>query len=330
MTEPSEQQEPILSQPTQRHSHVGFYSIMIVALLMLCGALAYTFIQTRESATLVAESASKIVLLQTSVNNLQTSLKNASELSSQTQHQIEAWQNSQHANLLQWHIAEARYLVGVASEQLQLTQNLTIAKTALEQADQILTKLNDPGLVSIRQSIATDLAAIEAAATVDVTQIYLKLNALNTIVDELPLPITPLTSKEDSKTSEVTTSNWQTRWQHFKESLQKIIIVRQISPNTAPLVLPEHKQFLIQNLHLQLEQAMWAALRRQDDIYQASLERASNWIKTYFVTTAAVTQSMLEQLKALQGYKLAIASQNLAGTLKLFEQYKPQSEPAAS
>src|SRR5438045_770691 len=88
-----------------------------------------------------------------------------------------------------------------------------------------------------------------------------------------------------------------------------------------PLILPDEKIFLYQNLHAQLENAMWAVLQQNADIYQSSLKRASAWVQLYFAQDAAQTKIMLQNLEELQKINIQPTSINLAATLQLFDQY---------
>ncbi|HEX4045654.1 MAG TPA: uroporphyrinogen-III C-methyltransferase, partial [Gammaproteobacteria bacterium] len=84
---------------------------------------------------------------------------------------------------------------------------------------------------------------------------------------------------------------------------------------------PEEKMFLYQNLHAQMEGAMWAVLQHNTAIYQASLARAIVWITHYFDPAAAVSTTLLQQLQTLEKTNLQPATANLADTLQLFDQY---------
>ena len=60
--------------------------------------------------------------------------------------------------------------------------------------------------------------------------------------------------------------------------VKQIVVVRYNASTTLPLVLPEEKSFLYQNLHAEMESAMWAVLHRNPSVYQTSLTRLTSWI----------------------------------------------------
>ena len=78
--------------------------------------------------------------------------------------------------------------------------------------------------------------------------------------------------------------------------MKKIVIVHYNGSEQLPLVLPDEKIFLYQNLHAQLENAMWAVLHQRAEIYQASVMRAVGWTQRYFDQAAPATQSMISNL----------------------------------
>jgi len=311
MTEQSEQQ--IEQHEVKTRSRAAYFWLGIVILLCVCITGMVVSLQVLK---LGQGNTEKLSQLQMKIDDVQSFINNTHEQSQANKKEIENLLSKQQTDLTEWQVAKAHYLVGIASDELELTQNQSTAKAALQSAQQILTKLNDPKLSAIRQAIANDITTIEATSKVNVTEIYMKLNALDQMIDDLPLPMTPLTPKAEKL--DTTTS----KWQQIKETLQKVVVIKQIEPHSGPLIMPEQKQFLIQNLHAQLADAMWAALHRDDQVYQASLERAITWVKTYFIVTDTHTQSFQEQLKTLRDLKLDIESQNLSATLKLFDEYE--------
>lgn len=86
--------------------------------------------------------------------------------------------------------------------------------------------------------------------------------------------------------------------------------MRNTGTTAAPLIFPEEKMFLYQNLHAQLENAMWAALHHNPDVYKTSLARASAWITQYFAQEAPETKAVLARLNELQqvDVKAAVAT----------------------
>ena len=199
----------------------------------------------------------------------------------------------------------------------QLTKhNIQLAKEVLELQTQTA---NDQAEILALQKTFVDLqqtiqqtSRTPSDTSADITPIYLRLSALDKAVDQLPLPPRPLTSDVTSTEAPLSSSLtwWQAGLAHTLQALHKIVIIRNTSLSALPLVLPEEKIFLYQNLHAQFESAMWAVLHHNDAIFQDALTRIQTWIETYFDGQAAATKNMLENLKDLQKNSLQSSAVN--------------------
>lgn len=306
--------------------------IFILLLLLLASGLVYGYLQWKKIDSQLSQLTNEIkdsdhsaslTNLQNTVNIMQESLQKSQNLSGQQEQLLSEWRAAQSGDMNKWHAAQAEYLIHFANNQLQFAHNIPVAIQLLQQAEKELASAQDPLLLEVRKSIASDLVNLQALPTVDVTAIFLKLNALNDLVDKLPLPAKPL-EPEPQNTSESNAG-----WKSFLSGLNKIVIVRKNDASALPLVLPDEKIFLYQNLHAQLESASWALLNENAAIYAASLARADAWIKQYFVQDAAETKSMLQQLSELQKINIQPPAVSLTNTLQSLNAYQTQTRPKA-
>jgi len=219
-------------------------------------------------------------------------------------------QTLQNANA--WHVAEAKYLINLANDQVQYTHQYSLAITLLQQADKALESSQDAQLLEVRKSLATDIANLQALSPIDITALFLQLHAMNDLVDKLQLPVQPL---QPDTIPPVKSADSKSVW----SVLSKIVIVRKNDANALPLVMPDEKIFLYQNLHAQLESASWGLLHENGAVYAASLANAIKWIQQYFVQDAEVTKNMLQQLSTLQKVNIQPALVTVSNTLQLFD-----------
>lgn len=328
-------QKPIEQPPGERRSSWGKIGILFTTIAMVvfvCG-FGYGYYQLSQVNLTLAQSVAdlqrKIDLNQTTlnqaqqtINELQQNSQKSADLSKQQEQLMSEWHAAQQGNLNKWRIAEAQYLVRLANDHLQFTHNTQLALTLLQRADQELANIQDANVLQIRKSLAADLAGLQAAPPVDVTATYLRLSGLNAQVEQLPLPVTPLSEEENTSTPMTASSDlpwWKAGVEKTMETLRKVVIVRYNDSNSLPLALPDEKIFLFQNLHAQFEAAMLALLNNQAEIYQASLTRAQEWIQQYFAQDAVPTKTMLQSLDELRKVNLQPAAVNLANTLQLFD-----------
>ena len=79
---------------------------------------------------------------------------------------------------LEWKILEAEYLLGLASQKLQLQGDLPSAITLLENADAALLASGSNAAFATRQAIADDLVSLRKEVPIDHAGMYLRLDAL--------------------------------------------------------------------------------------------------------------------------------------------------------
>lgn len=319
-----------------KRSFCRLFSILI--LLIILAGLAYGYFQlfnvNSELASMrtilqtrVTNGQQDISGLQTKVDNLQQSMQKNQELSAQLEQLMTSFRAAQSGDMSKWHVAEAGYLLHMANDELQYRHNIKMAVQILQQADNELQTSQDAGLLEVRKSLATDIANLQALQPLDVTAIYLQLTALNTLIDKLPLPIQPL-QQETSKDTPAKTDTWKAGLQSVWNGLNKVVIVRKNDASALPLVLPDEKIFLYQNLHAQLESASFGLLHENTVVYTTSLERARAWIQQYFVQDAEITKNVLQQLVELQKVNVQPETVVLTQTLQLFDNYLAQVKTA--
>lgn len=282
---------------------------------------------TSDTQDQLSKSKTDISGLDQTVSELKQATQKSQDLSTKQEQMITDWQAAQKGNLNNWYVAEAQYLVKLANNNLQFENDVNMALTLLQRADQALANLQDANLLEIRKSITTDIANLQALPKTDVTALYLRINAINNQIEQLPLPVNPMQENKQEMHATIPAANtawWQVGVDRTWEILRKIVIVRNTSTNTLPLVLPDEKTFLYQNLHAQMEGAMWAVLHHNPAIYQANLARASTWTKQYFDVNAAATKNLLTSLQELQKENLQPPAVNMTNTLQLFDAYFKQ------
>jgi len=77
-----------------------------------------------------------------------------------------------------WIIAEAEYLLTVASHRLSLEQDIGTAIAALTAADQRLKQVGDPGVLNVRREIAKEINALRSVEMPDIIGMAFELASL--------------------------------------------------------------------------------------------------------------------------------------------------------
>lgn len=232
------------------------------------------------------------------------------------------------ADVVHLSVAEAAYLVNLANDQLQYTHNQTLALNLLQRSLQIIAPIDDANLATIKQSLTDNIATLTGSPTADLSGLYTQLNTVNTDLDRLPLPATPLSAEQnaDDKLNVSGLPWWKAQWRRTMHTLGQVVIVKYNGGGTPPLVLPEERVFIYQNLHAQMENVFWALLNRDVGVYQAALMRMHLWIAQYFDVSSPITQSLLQQLQALSTQPITGVAVNLGGTQEALSHYLTQAK----
>lgn len=193
--------------------------------------------------------------------------------------------------------------VRVALQQTAITGSAEPLVAALKQADERLTRYNQPRLEGVRRAIARDLDRVKAVGVADLSSLSIKLDEAVRLVDELPLlavaeprkaasaPGAPKTSSRSgvgavyaAPTGWLKTWNegWTTATERVWSEVKSLVRVTRIDHPEAMLLAPEQIFFVRENLKLRLLNARLALLSRQYDTAQADLQIALAVLEKYF------------------------------------------------
>lgn len=223
-----------------------------------------------------------------------------------------------------WMVAEARFLMRLASHRLQLARDLVTAQAALELADQRLRDTRDPGWAGVRAQLAKDIASLAAMTPPDITGISTRLAALGEQVGSLKLAratqgdltLNPEPGEQVSGSEERT---FKTLLADLWQGLKNAVRIRRHDQPVKAMLAPEHQFFLYENLRLQLQAARLAALQRNQALYIQSLDSAAQWVEQMFDSGQAAASAMLGELKALREIELAPAIPDITRSIRVLD-----------
>lgn len=204
-----------------------------------------------------------------------------------------------------WRLAEVEYLLRLASQRLQLQQDPKGALMMLNDANLILAEVDDPGLLGVRKQLAAEIQAITDIGSVDYQGVYLRIEALKEPLAAALVPPQNFVPKAP------VTEHKQDVWQR----LLNLVSVRRLD-QPLQLALTEGESIALQhNLRLMLEQAQWALLRREPQLYRSSLQNAHAWLSRFAMQHQA--DALLTELNSLQGLSINPALPDVSASLGL-------------
>lgn len=204
----------------------------------------------------------------------------------------------------EWARSEAAYLASVAITRLNLHRDVDSALQALKEADNLLAGFGGR-TVDARQGISKAIDALLAVDRPDLGALSDRLMGLSASVADLPLrgaPRPPGAATNDSADA-VEGEGWRAAldraWRRFKEGLSQLVVVRR-AEDRPPLISPEQRFMLTQNLRLQLETARAAMVRGEPQLYRDSLKQAETWLRRFYDTDRSLVDTALAEIEALR------------------------------
>ena len=221
-------------------------------------------------------------------------------------------------------LADLDAAVRVAVQQSAITGNAEPLAAALRQADERLSRINQPRLERVRRALARDLDRVRAVSVTDIASLTIKLDEAVRTVDELPLLSQPerragvLAARPGAAAAAAAASapapavgadpaSWlpwvQAAWAGVGNrawaEARSLVRVTRIDRPEAMLLAPDQAWFLRENLKLRLLNARLALLSRQFDTAQADLRDVQTTLERYFDTSArrvALTSELVRQV----------------------------------
>lgn len=233
-----------------------------------------------------------------------------------------------------WQRAEIERSLEVASEQLQLTGNVSGALATLQTIDARLATVDKPQFRAMRRAVARDIAKLKAMPAVDLSGAAIRLDDAINGIDALPLvsSAAPLESGQAAPASRGRPARpgkgtvpasasaaspaaesgwsagvrawWSRLWHDVRSELGQIVQVRRVDQTDALLLSSDQAWFLRENLKLWLMNARLALLSRNEAVFRADLGRADTLLARYFDTQSprvVAEQTLLLQARASVG-----------------------------
>lgn len=213
-----------------------------------------------------------------------------------------------------WLHAEAAYLLRLANQRLQLERDVMGAAALLRTADDRLREADNPALVPVRREIASELAALEAVPRVDRTGLWMALDAQQRQIAGQPLSqeIEELAAR--SGIEEAPTGTWQQQLSRFGQELKDLVTIRHHDAELEALITPEQESYLRQSVRLVIEQSQLALLKEEQELFEASLDKALTLIEGYYDTSASGVQSVVERLGELKAAAIRPELPDISGS----------------
>lgn len=223
-----------------------------------------------------------------------------------------------------WLVTDAVHLIKLANMTLYFQYDIPTTITLLKTANQRLSASGDPKLYPVRKLLVNDIIKLQTTPKVDVSTLYLKLQALRKATMALPLTSDHYQNDKSSnllaKQSDKSGSWWQHAVNSTSNALSKVLVVRERKMPVMPLITPKQHRLLLQSIYVLYSQAQWAIMQRQQTVYQGALAQLEKLIATYF-SADTQSQAILKHLSQLAKTNVAPTLPNVSDSLEALQNY---------
>ena len=219
-------------------------------------------------------------------------------------------------------VDEVAQLLKLANNSLVFSADTDSALNALTVAASQLKSITDPRYSSVRVKVAEEIALLKNLKQVDVEGMSATLNAIAANIPSLPLENEPEATVVEVNAETEPEGGWRAElaelWAEIKSSIQ----VQQVAQAPKPLLAPDQRYFLDQNLQLMLAKADLALLQERDAIFQQSIDSASKWLLDYFDTDNSEVKNVLGQLNQIRNQKISVKLPTITGSFEALQAIK--------
>ena len=208
-----------------------------------------------------------------------------------------------------WLVADAEYLLSVASRRLHLMGDVSTTIEALKAADIRLRESGDTAAFKVRSQIAKEISAVKKVQVADVVGIYSKLEMLEEDVAKLNVFLPYSGKAKDQQQARETASEDIKSTDDINDVLNNVLVeiegivtIKHLDTPVNAILSPQQKAFITEQLSTKLVIVKLALVQHDDVLYQAGIADVQQWLSKNFTNDAAYKNfnSELEQLKKIK------------------------------
>jgi uroporphyrin-3 C-methyltransferase/uroporphyrinogen III methyltransferase/synthase len=236
-------------------------------------------------------------------------------------------------------LADVENSIMIAAQQLQLGGNVQSALLAMQDAEQVLARSNQPAMIGLRRVLTRDIERLKAVPVADFAAAVNRLDAVVAMIEQMPLladvqpaSIASIEPRSGAPAAglrglpERFARTGQQGWDAFVAELRQLFRVQRVDQPEALLLSPDQRFLARETLRLQLLNARLNLLARNEPLFRGDLARATAAIDKWFDgqhKTVAAAQAALRQLQAT---RLAIDLPSLAESISAVRAARAASE----
>ncbi|MBP0940122.1 uroporphyrinogen-III C-methyltransferase [Pseudomonas alliivorans] len=221
-----------------------------------------------------------------------------------------------------WRLAEAEHLLRLASLRLSALQDINSAEALVQGADEILREQDDPGSFAAREQLAKSLGALRSIEQPDRTGLFLQLAALRDQAVQLNKLAPEYEDKGDTLPGLPADASDNNTWSRWWEQLSHYFRIDfNADKDIRPVLAGQSLSQVRLALSLALEQAQWAALNGEPEVYSRALAEAKSVLQSNFNQDDPQGKLLGARLDAVAAQPVAVKTPDLAQSLSAVQAY---------
>ncbi len=166
------------------------------------------------------------------------------------------------------------------------------------------------------------MASVQAIVPTDIAGMLAKLDAAQKQVASLSSknPVNPSETTPAKHLNNTQQDGWSRHLQSSMQILEKLVIIRHHDKSIQPMLSPEYEAILRETIILNLQEAQWAVIQHNDDVFKLALTQAIDHIKRGFDLNTESTRALIKQLDDLQQTRLQSQQSEPGESLQLLNQ----------
>lgn len=235
-----------------------------------------------------------------------------------------------------YQLNEVTQLLKLANHNVHFGEKTAPAIAALNLADGLLKELAEPAYLAVRKKIAEEINALKNVEKPDVTTLSASLSNLSQQIPALPLLNEPevvdnnvFATSSSAAAPETADSppekGWRVELNRMWHDILNAIRVQRVDQPPKPLLVPEQRYFLNQNLQLTLSAAQLALLQSNQAVWTQQLNDAAQWLAEYFDLSDDKVAEVHAELSRLQAISIESTMPPVTGSYDLLQALKNQT-----
>ena len=267
-----------------------------------------------------------------SANELEERRRQLGELQGDQQHLAEQFKEVVGQSRQAWRLTEAEHLLRMATLRMTALQDVPSAQNLLQGVDDILKAQNDPAAFAARQQLANAQQTLRQLPDLDRTGQFVQLASLRNQVQSLePLPPRFSTTVADQpgveKAALPPSNALQQWWQDFRQRISSYFRIDfSADQPIRPLLAEESLAQVRLAMSLALEQAQWAVLNGNQEVYRLSIEQAEDVLAAHFNNQNPDSRAVKLRLQELAERPVTFEAPDLTPALTALQAYIAQRQ----